>query len=333
MKTVRRLTIVTTVATYLLVTVGGLVRATGSGLGCPDWPRCHGRFIPPFEFHALVEYSHRLTASIVIGLTVALAVAGFRARRELSPRVVGLAVATAPIVFSQALLGAVVVALDLHASSVVAHLLVAMTLLAVLIALLVETAPAGSAAAAPEAPDVAENAAVDRGFARAATAVAAAGLALMLLGSYVSGRGAGLAFTDWPTFGGRLIPATHTVLGDLHFAHRVLAAAVALSIFALARQARRRGQASPVVALVRAAGALIGIEIMIGAGNVWTRLSAATRTAHLATAALIWAVLFAAARLAWRLPAPAPSEAGPAGPTSPAASDAAPSPAPVGSAP
>jgi heme A synthase len=181
---------------------------------------------------------------------------------------------------------------------------------------------------------VAGNAAVDRGFARAATAVAAAALGLMLLGSYVSGRGAGLAFTDWPTFGGRLIPATHTVLGDLHFAHRLLAAVVALSIFVLARQARRRSQAAPVVALVRAAGALIGIEIVIGAGNVWTRLSAATRTAHLATAALIWAVLFAAARLAWRLPAPAPggAGAGPAGPARPAATDSTPSPASVGSA-
>jgi heme A synthase len=326
MKTLRHLTIVTTVATYVLVTVGGLVRATGSGLGCPDWPRCHGRFIPPFEFHALIEYSHRLTASIVIWLTVALAVAGFRARREVSRRAVGLAVATVPIVCSQALLGALVVALDLHAESVVAHLLVAMTLLAVLISLLVETAPAGSRV--NPGGQGAPGGTVDRRFARAATVVAASALCLMLLGSYVSGRGAGLAFTDWPLFDGRLIPAVHSLLGDLHFAHRLLAAAVAVGIFGLARRARRRAQAPAVAALVRTAAALIGIEILIGAGNVWTRLSAATRTAHLATAALLWAVLFAAARLAWRLPAPVPSTPDHAAPATPGT---APSPASVGS--
>jgi heme A synthase len=55
--------------------------------------------------------------------------------------------------------------------------------------------------------------------------------------------------------------------------------------------------------MVRVAAALIGVEILLGAGNVWSRLSAVTRTAHLATGALIWAVLFTAARLAWRLPA------------------------------
>jgi heme A synthase len=58
--------------------------------------------------------------------------------------------------------------------------------------------------------------------------------------------------------------------------------------------------------MVRVAAALIGVEILLGAGNVWTRLSAVTRTAHLATGALIWAVLFTAARLAWRLPAGEP---------------------------
>jgi heme A synthase len=298
-RTLRRLAVVTTACTYLLVTVGGMVRATGSGLGCPDWPRCHGRFVPPLEYHAIIEYSHRLTASVVIWLTIALAVAGFRARREVSRRAVGLAVATVPVVLSQALLGAVVVALDLHAESVVAHLLVAMSLVAVLISLLVETAPA---------PSTSLSSSPDRRFARTATMVAGAALGLMLLGSYVSGRGAGLAFRTWPLFDGRLLPATHGTLPDLHFAHRLLAAAVAVAVFTLARRVRRTPQAPPVTLLVRGANALIGVEILLGAANVWTGLSPVTRTAHLATGALLWGALFAAARLAWSLPAPAPAE-------------------------
>ncbi len=296
MTSLRRLAIVTTAATYLLVVVGGMVRATGSGLGCPDWPRCHGSLVPPLEYHAIIEYSHRLVASVVILLTLALAGYALAARRRIEPRARRLAVATVPVVFSQALLGALVVALDLHAESVVAHLLVAMTLFALVISLVMETTPSVPAPGQSSA---------DRRFARTLTWVTVSTLALMLLGSYVSGRNAGLAFPDWPLFDGRLLPATHGVVPDLHFAHRLMAAGVAVAVFALARSVRRRPQAGPVNVLVRMASAVIGIEILVGAGNVWTRLSPATRTAHLALGALVFGALFAATRLAWRLPSPA----------------------------
>src|SRR5581483_2206302 len=212
-------------------------------------------------------------------------VVAFRNRRQLSRRVFTLAVIPLPIVLSQAILGAIVVHLDLKAESVVAHLLVAMSLVAVLISLVVEAQPAGSSLS-PAQP----GAGADRRFAAVASTVAGSALFLMLLGSYMAGRGGGLAFRTWPLFDGRVIPAYHGVAPDLHFAHRIVAAVVAVAIFALAR-------------MVRVAVALIGVEILLGAGNVWTKLSAVTRTAHLATGALIWGALFTAARLAWRLPA------------------------------
>ena len=302
-RTLRRLAVVTTVFTYLLVAVGGLVRGTESGLGCPDWPRCHGKLYPPLEYHAIIEYSHRATASVVIWLTVALAIVGFRNRHQLSKRVFTLAVIPLPIVLSQAILGAIVVHLDLKAESVVAHLLVAMSLVAVLISLVVEVEPAGSPLS-PARP----GAGADRRFAAIVSGVAGSALFLMLLGSYMAGRGGGLAFRTWPLFDGHVIPAYHGVAPDLHFAHRVVAAVVGVAIFALARMVRRRPQAPAVTLMVRIATALIGVEILLGAGNVWTKLSAVTRTAHLATGALIWGALFTAARLAWRLPAGEPAE-------------------------
>ena len=55
--------------TFFLIALGSVVRTTESGLGCPDWPLCYGQIIPPFEFHALVEYAHSFVATI-IGLII-----------------------------------------------------------------------------------------------------------------------------------------------------------------------------------------------------------------------------------------------------------------------
>jgi len=129
MKAFRALSVATAVVTYALVVLGGVVRVSGSGLGCPDWPLCHGRLLPPLDLHAIIEYSHRTTASLasaLIVLTAAFAWLAWRKRRDLViPSTVALA-----LLVVQVILGAITVRLELPPMIVLAHLATAMALLA-----------------------------------------------------------------------------------------------------------------------------------------------------------------------------------------------------------
>src|SRR6185312_9456256 len=97
-----------------LIAVGALVRATGSGLGCTGWPKCTpNRWLPPIEYHALIEYTHRMTAFVDVVLVALLAVLVWRRYRN-QPRVFRPAAAAVVLVLFQAVLGGIVVKGDLH---------------------------------------------------------------------------------------------------------------------------------------------------------------------------------------------------------------------------
>src|SRR5205823_59573 len=216
MSRLAKLSLVTTVLTFLAVTAGGLVRATGSGLGCPGWPKCYGRWIPPADEHAIIEWNHRFLVQLAVWLAVAVLVSVliWHRRERLTLR---LGVAIVPLFVAQAALGAYVVGRELIWWSVVGHLALAMILMATLIVLTVHLS-----AGAPREPS-------DRSFTRLVVATGAATYVLLLLGSTVTGKGAGLAYRDWPLMNGTAIPSNlDRLLPFLQFSHRIVAVLVAV---------------------------------------------------------------------------------------------------------
>src|SRR5260370_40836 len=90
----RRLAVVAAIFAYLQIALGGVVRVTGSGLGCPDWPLCHGRPYPPANLGSIIEYSHRAVGSVTELLILATFFVAWVVWRSRRPVVAWLASAS-----------------------------------------------------------------------------------------------------------------------------------------------------------------------------------------------------------------------------------------------
>jgi heme o synthase len=272
----RRLAVASTAATFALIAVGALVRATDSGLGCPDWPRCFGRLVPPAELHAQIEHSHRLVAAAVVVLVALLAVAAWRTRQARAVR--RAAAAAVVVVLTQALIGAAVVWWKLEAESVTLHLGTALALVALLEFIAFRARwPAG------------ERARGGRGFVWLAAAGAALTYLQMLVGSTVTGHGAGLAYPL-----SVLLPDLGPGVARIQLAHRVLAVLVATVVVATWLAGRRSQRAHPTVTrLAGYAAGLVLVQVALGVANVANRLSALTVVPHLVVGSLLWGTMVA----------------------------------------
>ncbi|TFV73834.1 heme A synthase [Blastococcus sp. CT_GayMR19] len=129
--TASRVALPNVVANGAIVVTGGLVRLTGSGLGCPTWPRCTDEsFVatPELAAHGAIEFGNRLLTFVLTAVAIATVIVVWRsARRDLRP----LAVVSFLGIPAQALLGGITVLTELNPWTVAAHFLVSMVLVAV----------------------------------------------------------------------------------------------------------------------------------------------------------------------------------------------------------
>ncbi len=287
MRTARNLAFVTCVATVILIGVGVYVRATGSGLGCPDWPTCHGGIVPPHDQEALIESTHRFVAAAVGLLVIATAVFAWRHFRH-TPSVLWPAIATVPLVGIQGALGAVTVWTELPPEIVASHLLLALLILTAMAATAL-----GMFTHMRGEPPTAQQAAAMRVGQRAAVALVLFA-AVAWMGGYLGESGGSTACEGWPTCNGGILPGADDQQ-ITHMAHRYLAALLIVPLGWMANAAWRERKTLRWGSHVAMTVAVAFVaQLGVGALNVLYTFPDALTVTHTVLASLLWFALSAA---------------------------------------
>ena len=307
----QKLALASVVATYVMVLIGVVVRSTGSGMGCPDWPLCHGQFIPELgDTAAWLESIHRWWGVLIGFVVLALVISAVRTQRVTRSLVVGSFAALGMVLF-QGYLGKLTVDMNNSAETVTAHLATAMLLLGITLFLSLR---ARFPAVLPSR-GASQRVTLLVGFAAVSV------YALLLFGAETTCPGvdrgaagcAALIFPEWPLFDGQLVPAFSPdgAIANLQmrqFAHRIVAAIVGVIMMvttvvvwraARGDASRRVPGAETMLGLVGTAATLYAIQVVVGALQIWTRLEWWAVTLHLALGTAIWGLLLSSAIVGW----------------------------------
>ncbi len=272
-----------------IIVTGGVVRLTGSGLGCPTWPRCtEESFVttPELAGHGVIEFGNRLLTFVLTAVAVALLVAVFRsARRDLRP----LAVLAFLGIPAQAAIGGVTVLTGLNPWTVAVHFLVSVVLTAVATVLWLRSREPGVG-----------QPLVRRPIALLVGGIAVVTAAVLVLGTIVTGSGphsGDVDANDVPTgdrmgFDIQLVSQLHA---DVVFLLVGLTVALLVALYATDAPGRVR----------RAARDLLAVQLLqgvIGFVQYFTHLPVVLVLLHMLGAVL---VTVSTARLVWSVRGPA----------------------------
>jgi len=267
------------VVSFIQIALGGFVRASESGLGCPDWPLCHGKIIPPFEFHTLIEYSHRLNGSLLgILVAVLLILCIMRYRRDKQLMLANYAAFT--LVVSAGILGGITVITELAWWIRLIHLGIAQFLAACLMYITYKFAF--------------DNISNDYSYLNPIRAwkwkkILCVSLVFLLIvsGSYMVGIGASSSCSSWPLCKGLSIPDGMSY--QVHMGHRYISVVTLAFVGYISIELMIHAKGNKLIKRVtHSALGLLGIQIILGAVTVWSGFSSHMKVTHLSVATLVW---------------------------------------------
>lgn len=269
-------------ATVLLIVAGGLVTSTGSGLSVPDWPTSYGWNMFTFPMKHMVggifyEHGHRLIASGVGFLTIALALWIWKAEPRRWMRALGFTALGA--VCLQGLLGGITVLYFLPTAVSTAHAGLAQIFFCLTIAIALFTSRGWTR------PNIDP---VDDAILRVVAATTTVTIYLQtIVGATMRHSDAGLAIPDFPLVFGGVFPPGWTAKIAIHYTHRVGALIVTLAIAATVghvwyHHANRRELHRPATLLA----CLVLLQVTLGAFVIWSEKNVAVNTTHVVVGAL-----------------------------------------------
>ncbi len=273
---------------WALMTVGAFVRASESGLGCPDWPECHGRLLASGH-HAMIEEFHRWLATVLIIGVVGLAVMLFRGYRD-ERRVTRPMVWVLALLVLQVVLGGVTVLLRNVAWTVVVHYGAAALLVAAITLVATRLAFTG---AEPVARD---------SFSRLIGWFVTLSFGLLLAGSTVANTDSHTACgRGFPLCNGSVFPSLdHQIV--LNLTHRVWAGGMLLlALWVLLRSRRDRADAPAIVWAAVAVGGLYLAQAGVGIAVLGLGENTAVEVLHSSIGSLTWVALAVLLSLTWTL--------------------------------
>lgn len=272
--------VATAAATWLLLMVGCMVHGTGSSLACPDWPTCYGTFFPEMKNGVEYEHTHRLVATAVGMMTLALSVMlllvsrkrGASAEAKTNAKLGGLA---AFLVIGQGVLGGITVLFQLPIGVTLAHLGTSVCFFSLLVFLALRTQGEARVSSLRST-----------GVRQLVAVGGVLTLGQILMGGVVRHTHNGLACFKLPLCEGGAWPAR---LGQkIQMGHRYYGVLLACWIIGVAWTIYRRTEKGDVARTIVAGQVLlVATQIVLGVVSVWKSLPLLPVTAHLGVAALI----------------------------------------------
>jgi cytochrome c oxidase assembly protein subunit 15 len=276
-------------ALTLIVMTGAAVRLTDSGLGCPDWPRCYGKVVPPLSLHSVIEFGNRFLSGLVGFVTIGAWVAALL-RTPRRGDLVKLATLLPLGVLAQAVLGGFTVRHELAPGYVMAHFGLSMLILVGAVAL------AWRATHEPgERPRV-----HDRATVWLVRAAALLGAAVLFAGTVATAAGPHAGGSKGQLIHRLDFKGTSTLTWVIH-RHAVLATLLGLCVVGAWLLARRRGANDQLVEALTVAGVLMAAQGLVGSVQYELRLPADMVWVHVALATITWLALLWAVAAAGRL--------------------------------
>jgi heme o synthase len=291
LRTFRRLLVAASILVYLVIVMGGILRATGFGGACGEWPLCEGTLLPSLSLESAVAYLHRLDSLLlvlVLGAAFVLSLRRYRSEPWLHlPLLAALA-----LMVVQIIIGGVIVLRGLPVQLTAFHLGLSLVLQALILVPAVSAYYKERDALTKTSQIALASVRLQfrSPFARLSLWTLGAVFLLLVSGAVVSGSSSGTACSGWPLCEGSLLPST--TAGWINLGHRAIVAVSGILVALLTIKAwRTQRTQTPVLVAATAAGVLFFAQVLMGAYKVVHGYPMYMVSLHEATAVAVWSAL------------------------------------------